>query len=76
MEPTHIVVTEQHRSEYPEPITFDEGAPLCIGERSSGNKGWENWYFCSTPGQKDGWVPKQIIEWTSNTSFRKMKRKA
>lgn len=41
MNPIHLVVTEQHRSEYPEPITFDKGASLSIGEKYSDEEGWE-----------------------------------
>lgn len=25
-------------------------------------------YLCTTPGQKDGWVPGQVISWISETS--------
>lgn len=45
--------------------TFDKGVQLCIGEKYSGN---ENWYLCSTPRQKDDWVPGQVISWISETS--------
>lgn len=62
MKPRKLVVIEPHRSEYPFPITFDKGAPLHIGEKYTGSENWEEWYFCSTPGQKDGWVPGQVIE--------------
>lgn len=48
--------------EYPEPITFEKGAPLTVGEKHEGPEGWDNWFFCETPGQKGGWVPAQIIE--------------
>ncbi|QLF93775.1 hypothetical protein HW090_11440 [Pseudomonas sp. ABC1] len=51
-----------HESEYPEPITFVMGAPLAVGERYTGPEGWDDWYFCTTPGQQGGWVPVQIIE--------------
>ncbi|MFK8332824.1 SH3 domain-containing protein [Pseudomonas sp. BJa5] len=57
-----FVVVGQHRSEYPQPITFARGAELVIGERYDGEEGWDNWFFCTTPGQQGGWVPGQIIE--------------
>ena len=56
------LVTQDHTSEYPEPITFAKGAPLTVGEKYEGPEGWDNWLFCVTPGQKGGWVPAQIIE--------------
>jgi len=46
-------------SEYPEPITFRAGAPLKVGERYACLEGWNNWWFCETPGQTGGWVPAQ-----------------
>ncbi|MDN7142097.1 hypothetical protein KC131_15730 [Pseudomonas sp. JQ170] len=56
------IVVEPHRSEYPEPISFAKGAALTIGERYEGAEGWDNWYFCTTPGHAGGWVPGQVIE--------------
>lgn len=41
MKPINLVVTEQHRSEYPKPISFVERTPLCIGEKYSGCEGWD-----------------------------------
>jgi hypothetical protein len=55
-------VIQEHTSEYPEPITFTKGAPLSVGQRYEGLEGWDDWFFCETPGQKGGWVPAQIIE--------------
>lgn len=62
MTPRIFIVTTPHTSEFPNPITFAEGAPLTVGEAYRGNEGWDNWLFCSTPGQEPGWVPEQIIE--------------
>lgn len=57
-----------HRSEYPKPINLIKGSPLYIGEKYAGSEDWDNWYLCSTPGQEAGWVPGQLIEWTSHTT--------
>lgn len=62
MDGQKYVVTRAHTSEYPEPITFAKGAPLSVGEKYEGPEGWENWFFCHTPGQRGGWVPAQVIE--------------
>jgi hypothetical protein len=62
METRKYLVTQDHTSEYPEPITFDKGAPLIVGEKYEGPENWIDWFFCRTPGQKGGWVPAQIIE--------------
>lgn len=58
-----FIAIGQHRSEFPEPITFARGARLVIGEKYQGPEGWDNWYFCSTADRQKGWVPGQIIEW-------------
>jgi len=58
-----LVAVGQHRSEYPEPITFTKGAGLIIGDKHEGPEGWDNWYFCTVTGQPGGWVPGQLIEW-------------
>lgn len=55
-------VIKAHRSEFPQPITFAKGAVLEVGEVYQGDDGWDNWYFCTTPGQQGGWVPAQVIE--------------
>ena len=66
-----FVVVAQHRSEYPEPITFAKGAELVVGECYAGEEGWDNWYLCSTPGQQDGWVPGQVSSaWTATGAGR------
>lgn len=58
-------VIQPHRSEYPEPITFARGAVLAVGERYAGEEGWDGWYFCSTSGQRAGWVPAQVFRLTA-----------
>lgn len=57
-----LIVTTAHTSEFPNPITFTEGARLTVGDEYQGSEGWENWFFCTTPGQDGGWVPAQVIE--------------
>lgn len=59
---TKLLVIAPHRTEYPQPITFDAGTRLTVGERSEGSQGWVDWFLCSTPGQMDGWVPLQVLE--------------
>lgn len=65
----YLVITS-HESEFPNPITFNKGAPLVVGEEHEGAEGWENWFLCSTQGQEPGWVPGQIIERLSDTEGR------
>lgn len=56
------LVIRDHVSEYPEPINLVKGDLLIVGEKHEGPEGWDNWFFCESPGQKGGWVPAQIIE--------------
>jgi len=70
METKHYAVIQDHTSEFPEPITFEKGAPLTVGEKYEGPEGWENWVFCESPGQKGGWVPEQIVEIMTDNAAR------
>ena len=70
MEAKQYVVTQDHTSEYPEPITFEKGAFLVVGEKYQGPEDWDNWMFCETPGQKGGWVPVQVIEMIDDKTAR------
>ncbi|WP_028575269.1 SH3 domain-containing protein [Desulfonatronovibrio hydrogenovorans] len=70
IEPRQYLVIQDHTSEYPEPITFEKGAPLTVGEKYEGPEDWDNWFFCETPGQKGGWVPAQIIETLKDKTAR------
>ena len=56
------LVTQDHRSEYSNPITFAKGDSLVVGELYEGPEDWDDWFFCSAPGQESGWVPAQVIE--------------
>lgn len=38
-----LAVTAPHRSEYPQPIIFEAGTPLTVGERFEGTQGWADW---------------------------------
>ena len=63
-------VTQDHISEYLDPITFSKGTSLSVGERYQGPENWKDWIFCNTSDQKGGWVPTQIIEMlTSQTGL-------
>ncbi|MCP8466130.1 SH3 domain-containing protein [Pseudomonas sp. ZM23] len=62
----HYRVIHSHRSEFPQPITFARGAPLAVGERYTGAEAWDDWYFCTTPGQAGGWVPSQVFRLTGD----------
>lgn len=62
MNAKRYLVASSHESEFPSPITFRKGDPLVVGEQYEGSEAWDNWFFCSTPGEEPGWVPGQVIE--------------
>jgi len=70
MDEKQYLVIQDHTSEYPEPITFEKGAHLTVGEKYEGPEDWKNWIFCESPGQKGGWVPAQIIEIVNDKAAR------
>ena len=64
------IALQGHTPEHTDPIRLAKGAPLRVGERYEGLEGWENWYFCETPGQAaGGWVPGQLIEYIDGKAF-------
>lgn len=65
-----VVVTREHRSEYPRPLTFEVGTVLAVGEKYEGDEGWADWYFCHAPGKEGGWVPVQVLEFIDDTTAR------
>lgn len=64
------LVLKTHIRSYSEPITFERGAELRVGEKYEGPEGWENWYWCHAHGQTAGWVPGQLIEIVNGQSAR------
>ena len=59
------IVTEDHRTEFPDPLLLRQGEEVIVGEESSHN--WPNWILCTkADGSNKGWVPKQIIKQEKN----------
>ena len=67
---TSFLVIKDHASEFPDPIRFERGALLVVGETYDGPEGWADWHFCETPGRNGGWVPAQVIEFQSDGTAR------
>jgi len=63
------LITENHRTEYPNPISLEQGEKVILGKTSeetvgetSYDENWPNWVFCTKmDGSNEGWVPNQII---------------
>ncbi|MCL2192745.1 MAG: SH3 domain-containing protein [Treponema sp.] len=60
------VVTEEHRTQFPNPIQLKLGEKVRLGktaeETVGETPGDENWTLCAKlDGSNEGWVPNQII---------------
>ncbi|MCL2793268.1 MAG: SH3 domain-containing protein [Spirochaetaceae bacterium] len=71
------IVTEDHRTEFPNPIKLEKGEKVITGETSEETIGetqydenWPNWTFCAKmDGSNKGWVPNQIIKCEDNFGY-------
>ena len=54
-----LVVVAPHSSAYPDPIGFEPGDPLVLGERDDEHPGWIR---VRTIDGKEGWAPEQYID--------------
>jgi hypothetical protein len=55
-------VIEEHRSNYPNPITIRKDTKLKLGNKYSGTENWDNWRYCYTlDNGAEGWVPEQLL---------------
>jgi hypothetical protein len=59
-----LVAQSQHQSVYPEPIGFESGDRLVLGES---DKEFPGWVWVTTPNGNQGWAPEQYIEVGSNS---------
>ncbi len=59
-----LVAVTPHTSAYPDPIRFQPGDPLVLGERDGEYPGWIR---VRTADGNAGWAPEQLIEIQSQT---------
>lgn len=55
----YVLVEQEHKSNYPDPIEFDHGDELILGEQ---DKEYEGWIRVKTHANKEGWAPLQFIK--------------
>lgn len=65
-----VIVIAAHASGLPQPITFEAGAPLVLGETYTRPEGWDHWHFRETPGRPGGRVPVQVIGFVEGAGAR------
>ncbi|MBF7688449.1 SH3 domain-containing protein [Acinetobacter rathckeae] len=56
-------VIKKYESQYKNPIIVTRGTKVDIGLQ---DEQWKGWFFCKTQNNS-GWIPKQIIDFQSNT---------
>ena len=60
-----VTVIEAHSSNYPNPITFEEGETLQLGKQDTE---FEGWIRVTTNDGNEGWAPIQYIEFEAGAS--------
>jgi hypothetical protein len=58
----HYRVIEAYRSPYPEPILFQKGEVVVVGEEFSDDPDWLGWIWCEGGGGNSAWVPEQYLQ--------------
>lgn len=54
-------VIKDYKSPYPDPIVFQKGEKVKVGQEFKGDPEWKNWIWCEGKNNKKAWVPKQYI---------------
>jgi len=60
--PTKYRVTKEYKSPYPNPLVFQKGDIVEIGEESKDDPEWKNWIWCEGINNIKAWVPKQYLD--------------
>ena len=53
-----VIVIEEHSSNYPNPITFEQGEALQLGKQDTE---FEGWIRVTTQDGNEGWAPIQYF---------------
>jgi len=62
----NYLVIKGHKSNYPNPISLRKDEKIIVGKKYAGKEGWENWIYCyKIDESQEGWVPEQIIKFSS-----------
>jgi hypothetical protein len=60
MMPEHYRVIKDYKSPYPDPLVFQRGERVRVGQEFKEDPDWKNWIWCEGNNKK-AWVPKQYI---------------
>lgn len=62
MKAEHYRVIKDYKSPYPDPIVFQEGEKVKVGQEFKDDPEWKNWIWCEGRNNKKAWVPKQNVD--------------
>lgn len=60
-----LIVIEEHKSDYPNPIRFKKGECLVTGEKDTE---FEGWIWVTTNDGNQGWAPMQYLQLEEGTN--------
>jgi len=60
--PTKYRVIREYQSPYPDPLIFQKGEVVEIGEEFTDDPAWKNWFWCEGTNNRQAWVPKQYLD--------------
>jgi len=69
MEMKNCLIVQAHKSSFPDPIILKKGEKVSIGSEYLEDPDWPNWIECKNQRRKKGWVPKQYLKISGNTSI-------
>jgi hypothetical protein len=73
----NYIVLKEYESPYPDPIHFQEGEIIEVGETYEDDPDWVDWVWCCGEHHNDAWVPKQFIyfqngQWVMKRNYNAM----
>lgn len=61
VKPKHYRVIKDYKSPYPDPVVFQRGEKVKVGQAFKEDPDWKNWIWCEGKNNKNAWAPKQYI---------------
>jgi hypothetical protein len=61
VDPNQYRVVKAYQSPYPDPILFQAGEQVEIGEKFSEDPDWDGWVWCKGEVGQQAWVPLQYL---------------
>jgi hypothetical protein len=69
---TRFQVVSAYKSPYPDPIVFQKGEKVTVGQGFKGDPEWAHWVWCTGTNGKQAWVPTQYLHIDGrNGTFKK-----